>query len=564
MSIVEKSTQLLSNVESLVRTYVDTYIVPKLGIHASVRQVLIATGALTTFTYVISKYFIYRLWLHPTNKIPGPPVDWIPFAGNMPEIIREESGAPHKIWTKKYGGIVSYKGAWNSNRILVTDPNLVKQVLTTHSYDYIKPPATSEFLRRILGNGLLVAEGDIHRMQRKMLNPAFSLSALRGMVPLMTVPGVRLRRKWLSQAKESTEPVELIVSKDLSLATLDVIGITAMGSNFESLDKYNTPDENKISRAYLDVFSVDASLVRVLAFFFPLLGKLPTKRALEVKEHRRQLDLETRKLVDQGILRNKSVSNDLTLEQERAKDLLDLMVKSVDEASGYSMTPEDLQNQCLTFLAAGHETTSVALSWCLWLLAKNPEIQDALREEVRPVFQKINTEHSIYQNPLDSHRVRSQQEANIPDYNTIDNLPLLNNVCKETLRLIPPVPLTVRIADKTRPLGQYVIPKGTIVAISPVVSHHSPEIWGDDVMDFRPSRWNEDRAKAVSPYEYMPFLAGVRQCIGNKFAMIEMKTLLALLIMDLKYTEKEGFHPIKKQQVTLRPSPNMTLMVTPA
>ncbi|KAI8063327.1 cytochrome P450 [Gongronella butleri] len=551
-------------VEEFLQGYVDKYVVPKLGIHTSVRRLLVTTGLVSSFTYILAKFVIYRLWLHPTNKIPGPPVEWTPFTGNMREIIREESGVPHKRWRKKYGPIVSYKGPWYTNRVLVTDANLVKQVLTTNSYDYIKPEQTTDFLRRILGNGVLVAEGDAHKLQRKMLNPAFSLAALRGMVPLMTVPGVRLRNKWQAELKGKKEPQEIVVSGDLSLATLDVIGITAMGSNFESLDKFGTPDENKISRAYLDIFSSDMSFLRILGFFIPAVNRLPTKRALQVKMYRQWLDEETRKLVDQGIERSKAASTDATLNQERARDLLDLMVHSVDEATGYSMTPEDLQNQCLTFLAAGHETTSVALSWCLWLLAQNTEIQDALREEVRPVFEKINTDHSLYTNPLDSHRVRSQQEANIPDYDTINNLPLLNNVCKETLRLIPPVPLTVRVAAKDNALGNYVIPKGTVVAISPICSHHSSEIWGDDVMQFRPDRWNEAPAKNVSPYEYMPFLAGVRQCIGNRFAMIEMKILLALLVMDLKYTEKEGFHPEKKQQVTLRPKPNMTLMVAPA
>ncbi|KAI8089521.1 cytochrome P450 [Halteromyces radiatus] len=561
----------LTSLEQQAQTYLDKNIAPLIGIQSSIRRVLLGLGLVSSVTYLFSKYILYRLFLNKVNKIPGPPVEWTPFTGNMREIIREEAGVPHKKWAKLYGGILSYKGPWYENRILVTDPELVKQVLTTNSYDYIKPPRTQDFLKRILGDGLLVSEGDAHRKQRKMLNPAFSVQALRYMIPLMVAPGVQLRNKWMeiiAQDKKNGNtngPTEIIVSSGLSLATLDVIGSAGMGQNFDSLQTYNTPSENKLSKAYLDIFKADTSLFRVLTFFFPILRHVPTERNKMLNQDLKWLDEESRRLVEVGMDRvdqdkkkHQNISNDQGSRQ--VKDLLTLMVDEVDEA-GHSMTVKELQNQCLTFLAAGHETTSVALSWCLWLLAKHPEIQDALREEIKPVFGQIDTEHAIFADPLANNQFAYANEANIPSYDTINSLPLLNNVCKETLRLIPPVPLTLRIATKDSVMNHYVVPKDTIVALSPIVSHHSTDIWGDDALEFRPSRWDEPLAKNVSPYEYYPFLAGSRQCIGNRFAMVEMKILLALLIMDLKYTEKPGFEFIKKQSITLRPHPNMTLLV---
>ncbi|CAO3591050.1 unnamed protein product [Absidia cylindrospora] len=552
--------------EQHVQTYFDKHIAPTFGIQSSIRRVALGLGLVTSLTYFLSKYVVYRLFLHKTNKIPGPPIGWIPFAGNMREIIRDEAGVPHKKWAKKYGGIVSYKGPWYENRILLTDPELIKHVLTTNSYDYVKPPATVEFLKKILGEGLLISEGDLHRKQRKLLNPAFSVQSIRGMVPLMVVPGVQLRKQWLDAIADDKKnnsndgPTEIIVSSGLSLATLDVIGAAGMGHNFESLRTFNTPAANKLSKAYIDIFQSDISIFRVLTFFFPILKYVPTERNRMLKQDLKWLDEESRYLVEMGVDRGKHQDKD-SQKPKHAKDLLTLMVDESDSDTGLGMTVKELQNQCLTFLAAGHETTSVALSWCLWLLAKHPEIQDALREEIKPVFGRMDIEHSLFDKPLEINPLQAQTEANLPTYETINSLTLLNNVCKETLRLIPPVPTTNRISTKDDVLNHYVVPKGTVLFLSVIANHHSTEVWGDDAMEFRPARWDEPRAKNIGPYEYFPFLAGNRQCIGNRFAMVEMKILLSLLIMDLKYTEKPGFEPVKKQSVTLRPHPNMTLLV---
>ncbi|KAI8340507.1 cytochrome P450 [Chlamydoabsidia padenii] len=546
------------------QAFFDKNVAPIFGIQSSIRKVVLGLGLVTSLSYFVSKYVIYRLFLHKTNKIPGPPIDWIPFAGNMREIINGESGETHKKWTEEYGGIVSYKGPWYGNRVLVTDAELVKQVLTTKSYDYMKPPDSARFLKRVLGDGLLVSEGETHRQQRKMLNPAFTVQAIRGMVPLMAVPGVQLRNKWVEIIEQDTEnegPTEIIVSSGLSLATLDVIGTAGMGHNFESLRTFNTPAENKLSKAYMDIFKSDTSVLAILTFFFPVLRYLPTKRNRMVKQDLEWLHDESRLLVESGIDRVRRQQHSGDIKTQQTQDLLTLMVNQVDSETELDVTIKELQNQCLTFLAAGHETTSVALSWCLWLLADHPDIQDALREEIKPAFGQVNIKHPLFEKPLDYNHQNAQSESNLPSYDTINSLPLLNNVCKETLRLLPPVPTTNRISTKDDVLGHYVIPKGTVIFLSPITSHHSTKIWGEDALEFRPSRWDEPRAKNVGPYEYFPFLAGSRQCIGNRFALMEMKILLSLLIMDLKYHVKPGFEFRKKQSITMRPHPNMTLLV---
>ena len=207
-----------------------------------------------------------------------------------------------------------------------------------------------------------------------------------------------------------------------------------------------------------------------------------------------------------------------------------------------------------------HETTAVSLSWCLWLLAQHQDIQDALRAEVTPLFENVNMDDPVFrENPFEL----GFDKANIPSYEDINNLRLLNNVCRETSRVIPAVPLTTRYTSKDMIFKNYFIPKGTVLFLPIIASHHNKDLWGEDAEEFRPSRWDEQDASKAGPYDYLPFLAGVRSCIGYRFAMIELKIILSILLVKFQFFEKPGFVPAKKQRITLRPSPNMTLLVKP-
>ncbi|KAI9320451.1 cytochrome P450 [Dichotomocladium elegans] len=518
---------LVDNLSTSLKQYLST-------VTSQLRPVILRIGLGGAAAWVIARYFVYRLYLHPVNRIPGPSPDWIPFVGNMRQIMREPPSAPHRAWTRQYGKVVSYYGPWNEPRILVTDPGIVKQVLMTQQYDFEKSDRVKRSLMPVVGEGVLLAEGDLHRQQRKLLNPAFSVRALRNLVPAFIVPARQLRDRWTKELVED-QPTEIIVSNGLSRVTLDVIGIAGFGAEFQTvLDGLPTTSGGRLSQAYMNIFSGDNSLARFLNIFVPFFRRIPTKGNLEFRHDIETLHREAMTLVEQG---RKNLSND----RNSDKTLLSLMMREVDSETGKGMSTKDLQAQCLTFMTAGHETTGVALSWALWLLAKHPHVQSALRNEVRPWF---------------------EQDDCIPTPDEINALTLLNNVCKEVMRLYTPVPMVNRVAIKDVVLGgQYFIPKGTGVFIAPLVTHHDPDFWGPDVEDFRPDRWNEAPANQANPYVYMPFLAGGRQCIGYRFALLEFKVVLATLVSRLRYTEKPGFEPQIKQQMTLRPWPNMTLIV---
>jgi cytochrome P450 len=193
-----------------------------------------------------------------------------------------------------------------------------------------------------------------------MLNPAFSVQSTRALVPLMAVPGHHLRDHWLKLLKseettkvgENNELTELIISNDLSLATLDVIGLAGFGQDLKSLEYSGTPEQNKLSQAYLHLFSSDMSIMRVLGLLFPFFRNIPTERNLKIRRDVRWLEEESKALVQAGIERAKA-EKEAGITSSKPKDLLALMVGLIDEETGKGFTAEELRNQCLTFLAAG-------------------------------------------------------------------------------------------------------------------------------------------------------------------------------------------------------------------
>lgn len=218
---------------------------------------------------------------------------------------------------------------------------MVRQVLTNDELDFIKPPETKQFLSLFLGDGVLVTEGDVHRYQRKMLNPAFGVSALRDMIPSMILPTQQLVHQWWKQCNATDSPTELVVSHGLQLLSLEVIGRAGFGQQFDCLEN---PERNPLSRAYLDLLAGDSPVETLFAMMFPWAHRLPAPRARQVRR-----DMASLKKEAQLMVTNAAQRSDL----ENKKDLLALMMRQVDEDSGNTLTPTELQDQCLTFLAAG-------------------------------------------------------------------------------------------------------------------------------------------------------------------------------------------------------------------
>ncbi|CAG8618806.1 394_t:CDS:2 [Acaulospora morrowiae] len=496
--------------------------------------------------YYTYKWILYPLYISPLCKIPGPPPDHF-LLGNFVKIFKEEVGHPQIKWTIDYGGVLCYRSLFNRPRVFITDPKALQHVLSTNVYDYPKPKMA--FVSSVVGNGILMAEGEVHRRQRKMMNPIFSYSNVKEMIPSFAKVAHTLKDIWIEKLNNREDIIDIVPY--LSQATLDVIGIVGFNYQFNSLTT-----TNELATAYEMVFhpkNRENLIIRILSNNFPMFEKLPIKSNIQKKEALKIIHNVSENLVRERLEEAKRG-------ELQGTDLLTMLVK-INEQAEEKMSFDELKNQIMTFLAAGHETTSVATGWALYYLSKDQESQSLLREELMEEFPDKNF---------------------VPTFDQINDLEYLNAVVKETLRIVPPVPIVVRKPKKDDVINGYVIPKGTPVFISPNTVHRLPSIWGQDADDFKPSRWLIDSSfvitapdtsmgsfsdsnlvddKPVTNYTWMPFITGTRNCIGGKLALNEMKVLLAVLIRNFRFREIEGFEVKRKMSITLRPDPTIKLWV---
>ncbi|KAF2760438.1 cytochrome P450 [Pseudovirgaria hyperparasitica] len=402
-------------------------------------------------------------------------------------------------------GLIYYRSAFNAERLLPTTPKAIGEVLVSKSYEFIKPKQIREGLGRLLGIGVLLAEGDEHRRQRKLLMPAFQFRHIKDLYPVFWMKSAEMVTA-LSKTNSvpnasGTSPIISIIDW-VSRCTLDIIGVAGMGQDFDAIQN---PDGD-LSTTYRTISSPSSAtrILNVIAIVVPMwiLRRLPIKRNEDMIHAIRTIKSTSRNLI-------RSKNEKLAAGANTDTDILSVAITS----GGFS--EDDLVNQLMTFLAAGHETTASAMAWAVYLLCRHPEIQSRLREEVREQLPSIS----------DGSSVTSQQ---------IDNVHYLSAVCNEVLRLYPPVPMTLRQASKDTTIAGHFVPKDTTVFIPIWAINVNKAMWGDDAEEFNPERWmapgQANSGGAESNYAMTTFLHGPRSCIGQAFAQAEFKCLLAAIV----------------------------------
>lgn len=295
---------------------------------------------------------------------------------------------------------------------------------------------------------------------------------------------VRTEATVASEQEKETSPFSAIIPMSgwLSRATLDIIGVAGMGQNFNALHDPNT----ELYATYKNVFepSRQARMMQLLSIFVPmqLLRLLPVKRNDEMASAAASIRSVSRKLIQ---------AKQQKMSQKEARVDKDILSVAL-ESGGFS--EDNLVDQLMTFLAAGHETTASSMTWALLALCQHPEMQARLREEIRANLPSIE----------DGSKAMSAE--------IMDRLPYLHAVCNEVLRVHPPVPLTRReAANDTTILGQFV-PKGTDIILAPAAVNTSKELWGEDALEFNPERWmgpgKANSGGASSNYAQLTFLHG--------------------------------------------------------
>jgi cytochrome P450 len=387
-----------------------------------------------------------------------------------------------------------------------TTARVIQQVLSTEPDIWTKPPQDTTRISIFFGlRSILFTEGEEHRVQRRILTPAFSRRQIRNLVPVFWEKAMIMGNK----VAEDVEKGELVdICRWSSLATLDIIGAAGLGYEFDAMEQGQ--DANELAAAFATFLSKSptASKLRFLSFFIPfwILYRLPLKRSNELRAAGLSYNKVCRELIAtkrRELAEKKAAGKD----NDEERDILSVLIKS-----GEYETEEGtdvIRDQLMTFLAAGHETTATLLTWAVHLLIEHPKWQKILRDEIRGAF-PLGSPESI-------------------TFEQLEGLKNLQNFATEAIRYFPPVPLLMRMNNRDTTLDGVFVPKGTHLAIVPWALHKDPKIWGEDADEFRPERWEGDQPMD-SNYNLLTFLAGPRNCIGKDFAKSEFKALVAVLV----------------------------------
>jgi len=430
----------------------------------------------------------------------GPRGHWL--WGCMRQLQRD----PLSLYTqanRKFGHYVRIRAFPGIYVYLLTHPEAVEHVLQKRHKNYRKPDFFNKTVGLLTGKGILTSEGNFWLRQRRLMQPAFHRQHLAKLVPLMVDAAESFVRE--QRAREPGKPVDI-------LPQMMKLGLRIAGTTLFSTDI--TGEVDAIGKAYRTGFEYVSRRMNSP----PLIPAwLPTPRNYAFARAKGLLD---RVVLDLIAVRR--------LDRTPKDDLLSLLLAAQDEETGVGMTDEQLKDEALTLLTAGHETAGAALSWTWYLLGQNAKVQEDVYDEVK-----------------------GRLQGRSPTLQDLGELPLTRAVFEESLRLYPPAWGQPREALEDDEINGFPIPAKGTVTLNQWVTHRHPDFWADPE-DFRPERFlpgHPERPK----FAYFPFGGGPRVCIGNTFAMLEGPLVLATIIQNFRVELLPDCLVVPDPTFTLRP-----------
>ena len=434
------------------------------------------------------------------STIPGPKGQ--PFFGVARDLI---AGAPTYLshLADTYGPFVRF-AIFFKQFTLVSDPELIREVLVTQAANFPKDDRDVELLDRAIGHGLVSANGADHKRQRRLTQPAFHTRRIDAYADTMVAYTEAMLDEW-------ADGQELDVAEAMSALTMLIVARTLFGA-----DRVAMKDTAERIGAAIHVIQAAADK----EFQAPLV--LPEWLPTTLNRQRRAAREVLYEIIDR-LIADRCAGSDAA----DSGDLLSMLLLSRDEA-GDRMSDDEVRDQLVTLFGAGHETTSNALTWTWYLLSQNPTVEARLHEEVDAAL--------------------GDRPPALPD---LPHLPYTMQVLKESMRLYPPAwVVNVRRAAADTTLGPYAVRRGDQLWLSPFVMHRRPAFFPDPER-FDPDRWTPERERALPKFAYMPFGGGPRVCIGNGFALMEAHLIIAAVARRYRLRLRSG-HPIAlNAQITL-------------
>jgi cytochrome P450 len=407
-------------------------------------------------------------------------------------------------------------GGTRSPRAWVTSPAGVKAVLLDER-DKFRKLTQIRLLRPLLGSGILTSEGAEWKWQRQAASPMFRPAELAAFVPAFVRAAQARLKAWRAKPAGSVHAID----EEMTHATFDVIAATLLPSSDRAL---GLAIQGSVS-ALQESGGWDLLFAAMnLPHWLPRPGMVSEVRAMK-----------TLRSTVAAYIREQ---RERTLMPGMTEDLTQRLIAARDPESGQQMGDERLVDNVLTFFLAGHETTAKALAWTLYLVARYPEWAARLEEEIG---------HVVGKGPLGAQH--------------IEQLMLTQQVLKESMRLYPPVPIMSRQAVADVEIEGHAVKPGTSLLIPIYALHRHARRW-EDADDFRPERFAPENEAAIPRYQYMPFGAGPRVCVGRAFATMEAVALLATFLQHARFELSGGAEPIPVARVTLLARGGMPLRVT--
>lgn len=422
---------------------------------------------------------------------------WQEYLRNPPAFLEKAA--------RECGDIARFRLA-HRNAYLLNHPDWIEEVLVTQQANFTKSRMLDR-ARVILGDGLLTSEGDFHRRQRRLVQPAFYRERIAGYANTMVECAVRAAKEW-----QSGSVVD--VSTAMTRLSMSIVARVLFSSDIDS-------DADEISSALSELFELFETML------MPFSQWLPAAR--RIRRARKRLDA----IVYKMIAERRAAGRD-------SGDLLSTLLLSRDKDAGSgadsaALTETQVRDEVMTILLAGHETTANALTWTWYLLSQNPE-----------ALAKLHTELDSVLGPR------------LPSFDDFSRLRYTEAVLAETLRLYPPAWAIGRLPRQDFSIGEYAIPAGSIVLMSPWVVQRDAR-WFSEPLKFAPERWQDGASRPK--FAYFPFGGGARTCLGERFAWMEGVLVIAVLAQQWRLRMASDQAIDFKARITLRPRHPVRMIV---
>ena len=441
------------------------------------------------------------------GSLPPGPKSRLPW-GHLIPLMRD----PLKELTqgaRTYGDFVTFR-IRSLRAFLINDPDSIRDMFITQNAKMIKGPALQN-AKRLLGEGLLTSEGEFHRRQRRLAQPAFQPRNISHYAETMVEHAARLREEW--------QPGDTVdIEAEMRRLTLGIVAKTLFGAEAGE-------EAGEIGEALTNAMV----LLNLLSLpFAQYLERMPFPAVRRFERDRDRLDDLIR-----GMIRDRRAN------PGGRTDLLSLLLIAQDEEGTGGMTDTQVRDEVMTLFLAGHETMAVSMSWTWHLLSQNPEAEARLHAELDEVL-----------------------EGRLPEHKDLERLVYTERVFAEAMRVFPPAWAVSRVNVEEVEFGGYRLPARSMLIASQYVMHRDPRFYPDPLR-FDPDRWIPE-AKAARPrFSYFPFGGGPRNCIGEGFAWMEGTLLLATLAQKWRLRTVPG-HPIVLQPlITLRPKHGIRMTLEP-